>query len=560
MKFVFIFLITLITLMAKPIIVKSDMDAFNIVPYVNIYKDTHHQYTIETILKNPPSFTKSRSKLLYYHFDDAAFWFEFTLLNPTTTAKEYMLSVPTAWLDSVVLYSIKPDGNYTIQQSGDRVKAADKSIKNRSIAFHLNVSQGSNHFYIKIESQDALQLPMFIYSLENFYTSEDIQNLFFAFVTGTIFMMLLYAFFYFVYLKDYLYGIYIGYLVTFIVMVLSTHGYFLHYLWVDHFDFNEWIYSIGFIGYLFFMLWFAKEFLQTKVTSPLSNTLLKIAIVIHLTVLLLSPILPYPLIMQFGVISGAITPFVILIPALLSYKKNSFLTKFYLIGWSINILFYAVWALSFFAILPYTILLNNANSIGVLIELLILSLGMVYRVDTIVKFNAKLSSDVKTDALTNVANRYAFNTDFPLYVQQAQQHNRSLYFAMLDIDNFKLYNDSYGHPKGDEALKEVAKILKDKLSRSCDKVYRLGGEEFGLVICEHSMQQAIASVEKIRQAIESHGIEFDQSDTKVLTASFGLIGIRNTKESDYTAIYKAADELLYNAKNSGRNKIIHKQL
>ena len=546
--------------MAKPIELKEHLDAFNLIPHIEIFEDKTNRYDIQRILNSPPPFIPSHNKLLYYHFSDSSFWFKFELINPDNIPKKYILSIPTAWLDRVELYSIKKGGSYTLQQSGDRVASTDKSLKHRSIAFHLTLSSKNNTFYVKVKSKDALQIPMFIYSLENFQTSEDIQNLFFAFVSGTIFMMILYAFFYFVYLKDYLYGIYIGYLLTFIIMVLATHGYFLYYLWEDAYDFNEWIYSISFIGYLIFMLWFAKEFLHVKEISPFSNVLLKAAIYLHIPILLLSPVLPYPFMMQFGVISASITPFIVLIPAILSYKRNSFLTRFYLVGWAINMLFYALWALSFFAILPYSILLNNANSIGVLIELLILSLGMVYRVDTIVKSNTQLSSDIKTDALTGVLNRHAFNEEFPNHLQKSQHSATSLYFAMLDIDNFKLYNDSYGHPKGDEALKEVANILQESLNRSCDKVYRLGGEEFGLLICERSMQQAITTIERVCKAIELKNIDFDKSEYKVITASFGLVGVHNFENMDYIGIYKAADELLYSAKNGGRNRVKHKEL
>lgn len=546
---------TCITLIAEPIELPEDVDGFNLLPFVEVFEDKKGHYDIKSIEKDPPPFTPSQSRLLYYHFSDSTFWFSFKILNKESSQKRYILSIPTAWLDRVELYAIKPDGNYTIQQSGDRVKAADKSVHNRSIAFDLHLSPGINHFFIKIKSQDALQIPMLIYSVENFRISEDMQNLFFAFVTGTIFMMMLYAFFYFVYLKDYLYGIYIGYILTFIVMVLATHGYFLYYLWIDAFDFNEWVYSLSFIGYLIFMLWFAKEFLQLKKSSPFSNTLLNIAILLHIPVLLFSPILPYPFIMQFGIISATLSPFFILICAILSYKSNSFLTRFYLAGWGINTIFYTIWALSFFAILPYTIFLNNANSIGVLIELLILSLGMVYRVDTIVKSNAKLSSDVKTDALTTVLNRYAFNDEFPKYLQKAKESGSSLYFAMLDIDDFKLYNDSYGHPKGDRALIEVANILQQSLHRSCDKVYRLGGEEFGLLICEHSMQQAVATIERVRKAIESKKIHFERDEHSIITASFGLVGVHNCKDIHYTDIYNMADELLYEAKHEGKNRL-----
>ena len=560
MRIFFIISLFFISIYADTILLDQETKSYNLVPRVAIYVDTNSSANIKDILHHRYLFEQNTKELLYYHFNTATYWFKFSIQNNSSQIEHYKLTIPTAWLDHVTLYSIQKDGNYTMQHSGDRVKAEDKSVHNRSIVFSLNIPTGESHYYIKIRSNDALQLPMFLMQEQSFQEDENKLNLFFAFLAGTIFMMFMYALFYLIYLKDYLYGIYMGYILTFIVMVLSTHGYFLYYLWPDAFGFNEWMYELSFIGYLGFMIWFAKEFLQVKTFSPQWNTFLQYAVVAHFFIVLLSPVLPYPLIMQIGVYSGALTPFVLLFPAIISLKHHHPLTRIYLLGWSINIGFYTLWALSFFAILPYTLFLNNANSIGVLIELLIFSVGMVYRVERIVQSNHQLSSDLKTDALTQVLNRHAFNIEFPLQLEEAAKENKNLYFAMLDIDNFKRYNDTYGHPQGDEALKRVASTLDKRLHRACDKIYRLGGEEFALILCEHDMTKAHKMVESLRKAIERERIIFDGAPQNILTVSFGLVGIASGSVVDYTTVYQYADELLYKAKESGRNCVISKEI
>ena len=547
----------ILPLYATPLLLDQEVKEYNLVPMVEVYIDENRSRSIDDIVNNRYKFQQNTKDLLYYHFSHARYWFKFSLQNKSAQELSYKLSIPTAWLDDVTLYTLKKDGSYGVQRSGDHVKDAEKSVSNRSIVFSLHVPEGTSDYCIKIESDDALQLPMFLVEAEQFQRNEDKLNLFFAFVAGIIFMMFMYALFYFIYFKDYLYGIYMGYIITFILMVLGTHGYFLQYLYKDAFGFNEWMYEFSFIGYLGFMVWFAKEFLQVKSFSPRWDAFLKYLVIAHMAVLVLSPVLPYALIMEFGVYSGAVVPFILVIPAIISLRYNNLMTKIYLLGWSINIVFYTLWALSFFAILPYTLFLNNANSMGVVLELLVFSIGMVYRVESIMQSNRKLHDDLKTDALTQVLNRHAFNIEFPLRLEEVQSKGQNLYFVMLDIDNFKLYNDTYGHPQGDEALKRVAALLQRHLQRHCDKIYRLGGEEFALVLCAENLSKVKAQVESLREAIVAEKIVFEAVPTKVLTASFGLVGISGENDRDYLSVYKEADALLYEAKKQGRNCVMY---
>lgn len=550
----------LINIEAKVLKLDATVEQYNLVPYVEIYIDANNSTTIDDILKNKHSFEKNDADLLYYHFNTSTFWFHFSIDNENTQFQEYMLHIPTAWLDRVVLYSVNKEGGYTSQYSGDHVLTHEKTIKNRSIVFNVSPKFGVSEYYIQVNSSDALQIPIFLIQKDRFDENKDKLNLFFAFITGIIFMMLLYSFFYFVYLKDYLYGVYSGYILTFLAVVLSTHGYFLYYIYPDSFGFNEWIYSVSFVSYIGFMAWFTKEYLQVKSFSKPWNIVLRYIVIYHFVLVLLSPFLSYPFLMQVGIVSGMIVPFILIVPALYSLKYKNVWTRFYLVGWSVNMVFYTLWALSFFAILPYTLFLNNANSVGVLFELVILSLGMIYRVNTLMKSNTQLKDDVQTDPLTQVANRYAFNIEFPLRMKEAKAKGEKIFFAMLDIDNFKLYNDTYGHPKGDEVLKTVAYLVDSNLHRVCDKIYRLGGEEFALLICAENMDKALSLVEKIRKSIEDEKIMFSNIERKILTVSFGLLGVDSSLDIDELMIYKYADDLLYEAKKQGKNCVLSRDL
>ena len=120
--------------------------------------------------------------------------------------------------------------------------------------------------------------------------------------------------------------------------------------------------------------------------------------------------------------------------------------------------------------------------------------------------NRELKKLAITDQLTGLFNRRYFGTVFEAELRRAKREKRNLTFVMLDIDHFKNLNDHYGHVQGDSALKMVAKRLKQICRRPSDFVFRLGGEEFGAIVADHSSFSGVDFAEKIRARIENLGI------------------------------------------------------
>ncbi len=131
---------------------------------------------------------------------------------------------------------------------------------------------------------------------------------------------------------------------------------------------------------------------------------------------------------------------------------------------------------------------------------------------------------------------------------------------MFDIDFFKQYNDTYGHQAGDNVLSRLGELLQQKLARAEDLIFRLGGEEFGLIFTSKSAQSSIDLVENIRQAVIKLKIEHKKSKIfEYLTISAGLVCVDFSKdenrELDEVKLYKLADEELYRSKFEGRNRV-----
>jgi diguanylate cyclase (GGDEF)-like protein len=177
--------------------------------------------------------------------------------------------------------------------------------------------------------------------------------------------------------------------------------------------------------------------------------------------------------------------------------------------------------------------------------------------ETLKHLNLKLEQASYTDSLTALFNRRYFNVVYEREFKRSLRSNTPFVFMMLDIDFFKQYNDTYGHLQGDLALQAVAKVLKTTLQRPGDYPFRLGGEEFGVILTDTDCKNARIIGEKIRASIEHLKIEHKGSKIlPTLSVSIGGICIVPTVDMSEDALIHTADTNLYAAKERGRNQVV----
>lgn len=168
-----------------------------------------------------------------------------------------------------------------------------------------------------------------------------------------------------------------------------------------------------------------------------------------------------------------------------------------------------------------------------------------------------------SDPLTNIPNRRAFEMEMEKVIAMSKRYDWPLTVVILDVDSFKLYNDNYGHPKGDECLKAVAIGLNEVITRNTDFCARYGGEEFVAILPNTDEKGAKVKAEEIRDAIESLGIEHSKSTVSpVITASLGVATVNFVNHHNWTltSILNTADKALYDAKTGGRNRCVFSSL
>jgi len=159
-----------------------------------------------------------------------------------------------------------------------------------------------------------------------------------------------------------------------------------------------------------------------------------------------------------------------------------------------------------------------------------------------------------TDELTGLYNHRHFRKQLNIEVSRAERYHRSLSLMMIDIDYFKHYNDTNGHLKGNQVLKEMGRILKE-MSRGVDIVARYGGEEFSIIMPETDRRKARILSERLRKRVESHKFEGTRKQPrKKLTVSIGLASYPDNGATAFDVI-EQADKALYEAKHAGRNTV-----
>ncbi|MGB3212749.1 MAG: diguanylate cyclase [Desulforhopalus sp.] len=159
----------------------------------------------------------------------------------------------------------------------------------------------------------------------------------------------------------------------------------------------------------------------------------------------------------------------------------------------------------------------------------------------------------KMDGLTSILNRRAFDERFSDEVERAHRQNYPLMLAIIDIDNFKQYNDRHGHQEGDKILINLADILKECTRDSVDMCFRIGGDEFAVLLPQATASQGTEIVQRIL-------LSFVEQRFEPTSLSIGLVSCKRNenllREIDEIAIKERADKAMYDAKNNGKNCVV----
>ena len=201
--------------------------------------------------------------------------------------------------------------------------------------------------------------------------------------------------------------------------------------------------------------------------------------------------------------------------------------------------------------------IQRPDEIGALVE------GMNYMIGTIekqtnllVEMNTKLEVTSRTDGLTSIPNRRMFDEVFGKFWNMHIREKQYLGLIIADIDFFKLFNDTYGHQKGDECLTLIALTIQKEITRSGDLIARYGGEEFVVLLPNTDLEGTQLVAEKLRKAVEKLEIPHISSAVNdFVTISLGMGAIIPASTMSPEEFFDNVDKALYQSKENGRNQV-----
>ena len=171
-------------------------------------------------------------------------------------------------------------------------------------------------------------------------------------------------------------------------------------------------------------------------------------------------------------------------------------------------------------------------------------------------YQTQFKEQALMDELSGVANRRRYEAESAARWQDAARFGLPFSVCLFDIDKFKVYNDTFGHPAGDKVIAAVAKAAASHFRRATDLFARYGGEEFAAVFVGSNAQGAFELLQEVRQAIEGLQIPHDPSVGPCVTVSIGGVTLVPKQGDDYHTYLKLADTMLYDAKRLGRNRVV----
>ena len=515
-------------------------------------EDKNNSLTSKNIVENA-RFLPLNKDNLNIGITNSTYWLKLSIDNNSSQEQDKVISFKAPLMDEINLYELKNEKLVKSATVGHIIKQDKAMAVEPKLSFHINLSAHTqNTFYMKIESQTIINLSFSIYSPEEFSNYTTLWYASMALYIGATIMILIYnsVLYFLIRIRSYLY--YVLFHTLFLLFILDTNGYLVQFVYPDNPTWERITIPLFLSLALLAQVIFAYEFLSIKKYGNKSKKVLKVLIVITLMITLVHFVLPFReglQLLNLVALFINIVPLVIAIIFWIKLKNKG--AKYYTIAWIIFISGNMLETLKVQGVIELSFSILNPMQIGALIEMIVISVALADRFNTIRNKNKELVSIVHTDFLTKIKNRNYFferaNSLLATLKRKEEEHS----LIMLDIDYFKSINDTHGHAVGDKVLVafsgEISKLLREE-----DVFARIGGEEFVLLI-RSDKEESLHLASRIREMVESLSISHNQHEIK-FTVSLGIYSFNSAKLTA-DEILSRADSALYKAKENGRNCI-----
>ena len=562
---------------------------------IEILEDKEGVLSLEDVASGAAStgFQEAGEEYFSLGFTQSVYWYRFTLNNPYPQPRTRILGLDAAWLDNVELYVATPSGGYERIVMGDQLPFDQRAISHHHFLNRLIIPPGSHTYLLRVNTSDPFMTPITLRSPADFDEREWLLGVYYGAFYGALLMMFLYNGIIFLSIWDARYFFYCLFLTSFFLMNFSYNGFSYQYLWPDSTQWVNWSYGLFIALFQITGLLFAISFLNARKRMPRMYSSMMVLLLFLITVLPLSYHFDFRMVYNMAPIYSVFvySPLVAL-AGVLALIRGFRAARFFVLASLATLVGAFFTALTVSGFLPYSFMTFHAVEIGLLADMVLLSLAMADRINLMraereealqramdkellakellnqAKENLEQTVAHRTEDLlaakeeaeqlariyvvTGCANRRAFQEIAQEEYIRTQRHNRDLAVIVFDLDHFKRINDGFGHQAGDLVINHAALLASDTV-REVDTVGRTGGEEFAILLPETDTRQAAEIAERLRDQMERSLVIEDGKEISY-TSSFGLAMVEEGDDSTEQAL-KRADVALYASKRDGRNRV-----
>lgn len=580
-------------------------DKINLYDLGMVFENADAPLSIQQVLTLPNAQWSKPSKPNFdATFSQSEFWFRATLHFPPDLAGQVNVVAQMPVQDFIDVWFVDMDNRIIAEyHTGDRLPLSERPIKNRNFVFPVpgNQSQAVD-VILRLDTFDGLfeSGPLLLQTSENFAETSLLEFFVYGILYGGLMWIGSYNLLLYLSHRDVRFLKYSGYVAAFVVFHFSFRGFAAIYWWSENVWWSNQIKPIAVILVYFMLYVFATDMLNTRTHYPKSHRVYQILIATLAIPMFLAIaghaaetyryLTPQALLVLIGVFYFAVRGTI----------SGDQVSKIFLAAWAVLLGSTIIYLFRILGWVPPGFWVYHAVDIGAGIESLLLALALGVKLNQLaadkdasnlkllastwelnhnleesvnkrtqelkdlnkklIWTNLKLQQLSDTDPLTGLLNRRQFAKHFREEISRSSRIIKPLVFHIIDIDFFKKLNDSQGHDKGDIALKDFAELLKRHWGRESDTIYRLGGEEFGVLHpCDEDSSIDGHMAEFFALLERANIINLEGIDGR-LTCSVGSVKIFCTAHTQMDLIYNQADAALYDAKNAGRNRWVFREL
>ena len=550
-----------------------EQDRYPLDSYLEILEDKTRSMTIEDVSSPARAKDFQRPKSLNLGISSSAFWVRFTVAAPSMAWAEQVMH--SEWLLDIDWWNISlaqlyiPEagadagattGQWILQEAGVPDELGSKLPLRKLLVFRLPMDlREPRTCYLRVASQTVLFLPIEISSAEAYLNKSKQRALCLGIYYGLILAMVTYNLVLYFSLRDMNYFWYVFYVSFLGLYFLGINGLLHEYVFSNASGGMLVRLDLSFLGVALLCTGlFTRSFLMTRRNAPLADKFVLFYTALAGILVAFSPFAGASTV-RFYATFGLVATLIPIGAGLICWKRGFRPARFFLLAWTLLTLGGVVYALTWRGVLPFTVWNLHSFQIGSAFEAIILSLALGDRV-RILRWEREEARRQErrymelaiTDGLTNLFNARYFRSHIGPELQRSESLERPLSLLMMDVDNFKDYNDTYGHPEGDKVLATLGQVILSSV-RDNDLPCRYGGEEFAVVLPGSTGTVAVDVAERIRANFEKTVFVPGPNETVHVTLSTGVA--EHIGGQDFTRLVERADKALYKAKNSGKNRI-----